>query len=284
MMLLHRSFLQGGLISASRNVSNRSAEEEEALSQCSKTASTLIKAAPRIAGSLPASPFLLGERSHTYLTSLRSSPSTSLPEYAQQLLVAGGYLALNAWRYRGTGAADQHLAEASEACLALHGLEPIFPSARALRRVLDSVIRKLKIKLNPQLAAELHRAGHKSSYANKDAFVPHHDASQSQASGQTQAPASADPSAPFDSETWMNVLNSSATDFATPLPAMGNPGEGMDVAHVPVTPSHTSIDMPNPFGGLDFQGLEWLESLLGNGTETASEASNQDNFSALLWE
>ncbi len=247
-MLLHRSFLQGGLVSASRNISNRSPEEREALSECSKTATTLIKAAPRIAGSLPASPFLL--------------------EYAQQLLVAGGYLALNAWRFRGTDAAQEHLTEAAEACLALHGLEPIFPSARALRRVLDSVIRKLKSRLDPS------RATTEQSRASRRAR-------QEDRAETTDAGADA----AVDADAWAKMLNSSM-DFTKAPNQEGGVGGLLNGAQSETTPGTSTFNMPNPFGGLDFQGLEWLESLLGasSAESSSSEASAADMFSANLWE
>ncbi|KDN48471.1 hypothetical protein K437DRAFT_86488 [Tilletiaria anomala UBC 951] len=269
-MLLQRLFLQGGLVSASRNSVDRTKEEEEALSQCYKTAHTLIKAAPRIAASLPASPFLL--------------------EYAQQVLVAGGYLALNAWRWRGTGAAETHLQEANQACLALHGLEPIFPSARALRRVLESVIAKLRSKLGPvRPEHQMARGsfGAQGSAASAVSAGPSErqdgrDRSRSFGASATQSPIHG--AAPFNTESWMVMLNASVDYFNDLSPATSfDPAQGVPF------PGSQANDVPKPSGGLDFEGLEWLETMFGGDASdtlrnAAGMSTSTQDMSAPLWE
>lgn len=123
-------------------------EEEVVLAECRKTSMTLIRSATTIASTLAASPYLL--------------------EYGQQLLVAGGYLALTAWRRhllsleKGSGESakttDTHsfpgnetpvalLGEAAQACEALRRLELALPAASVLGWVLHSLVDKLRRKL-----------------------------------------------------------------------------------------------------------------------------------------
>lgn len=161
---LIQSILSGSLdhVREDRNLrpdgqATRLEEEEAVLIECRKTSMTLIRSVNIIATTLAASPYLL--------------------EYGQQLLVAGGYLALTAWR-RHLLTLDQKegpcpsqsqdtkdknipralpshetpaaiLREAAQACDALHRLEMALPAAATLGRVLDSLVDKLRRKLRP---------------------------------------------------------------------------------------------------------------------------------------
>lgn len=129
LMLLHRSFIPGGLVSAWKDeVPDGTAAS--ALEQVGASCNVLISAAGSITASLPASPFLL--------------------EYAQQLLVAGGFSTLRAWHLRGNPSmAAQMLSLAHGAAAALKRLDASHaaPAARPLRHVLAHVIQQLAIKL-----------------------------------------------------------------------------------------------------------------------------------------
>jgi len=86
----------------------------------------VIKAAPRIASSMPPSHYLL--------------------EFAQQLLVAGGFLAINVIKHSSSNA-DQLLGEADEAVAGLRLLEESLPGARNLRRALMRLLKSLRSRL-----------------------------------------------------------------------------------------------------------------------------------------
>lgn len=154
MLLTQRSLIQSILsgsldhLRGSGNIMSdtTSEEEETVLTECRKTSITLIRSATTIAATLAASPYLL--------------------EYGQQLLVAGGYLALTAWRrhlstQKGESLPDTPsalespatlLAEAALACEALRRLELALPAAAVLGRVLTSLVEKLRRKLGPASA------------------------------------------------------------------------------------------------------------------------------------